>query len=117
MDPAAVGDLVLEELEASVASARGPAALSDATVEAMMAGGSVDDVWSSLPRLTLVLLAVSLLVGVPLRAGAPMETLGVLSAGVGVGSSPSVAVTVWVTVARSRVVRRPMPSQPSVLVS
>lgn len=116
MDPAAVGGLEVLELEASVARASGPVALSDATVEAMIAGGSVDDVRSSSPRLILVLLEASLVVGLPLRAGAPMETLGVFSAGVGVGSSPSVAVTVWVIVARSRVVRRPSPSQPSVCV-
>lgn len=113
-----MGDLVLEELEGSVASASGPVALSDDTVEAMMTGGSVDDLRSSsLPGLMPVLLVTSLLVGVPLKAGAPMDTLGVFSAGVGFGSSPSVAVTVWVMVARSRVVRTPRPSQPSVFVS
>jgi hypothetical protein len=98
VDPAAVGDReVLEVLAASVANASGPVALSDAAVEAMMAEGSDDDVSSSPPpppRLILLLLTMLLLVGVPLIAGAPMETLGVFSAGVGVGSSPSVAVTV-----------------------
>lgn len=99
MDPAAAGDReVLEVLAASVANASGPVALSDAAVEAMMAEGSDDDVSSSPssppPRLILLLLTMLLLVGVPLIAGAPMETLGVFSAGVGVGSSPSVAVIV-----------------------
>lgn len=99
MESAAVGDLeVLEELEASVAKASGPPALaSDAVdaVDAMMTVGSDDDVSSSSPRLMLVLLAMTLvLVGVPLTAGAPTEFLGAVSAGVGVDSSPSVAVTV-----------------------
>jgi hypothetical protein len=103
VDAATVGDLeVLEALAASVANARGPVALSDVTVEAIMAVGSADDVSSSsTPRLVL-LLTTLLLVGGPLMAGAPMETLGVFSNGVGVGSSPSVAVivccTTWVMV-------------------
>ena len=50
MDPVAVGDLeVLEVLAASVASASGPVALSDAAVEAMMAVGSDEDVSLSSP--------------------------------------------------------------------
>lgn len=100
MESATVDGLVLEELDAWVANASGPPALASDAVDAMMAVGSDDDVSSSSPpRLMLVLLAMTLLlVGVPLTAGAPTDFFGDVSAGVGVGSSPSVDVTVcWTT--------------------